>query len=303
MSTALALVGSQDLTSTPSDFGDEHKRIVREAFAPTASQTEFEMLWLGAKSRGLDPVRKQIHFVKRYDKMRGGDVWSSQVSIDGFRAIAEDTGKYDGQDEPVYEIDPTSKGVLSVKVAVWRKDISRPFVGFARWSEFVQTNRDGSPSHMWSKMPFHMLAKCAEAAALRKGFPEKLAGLYIGEEMPPSDDAPLPPRTVDLREAPQQVPALPAVSPTHRIDGDAAFSAAQVPALLGLLSAARGTGDGPCAEQAFADRVATLFGVADAAEWDELREIAIAANLAADSAPRRTVARAMSAADSRLGTR
>src|SRR6478609_9098226 len=107
-STALATVSSDP---SPGDFGDEHKRIVREAFAAGASQAQFEVLWLGAKSRGLDPVRKQIHFVMRRDKARNEDVWSSQTSIDGFRAIAESTGKYDGQDEAEYELHAESGGV------------------------------------------------------------------------------------------------------------------------------------------------------------------------------------------------
>lgn len=307
-SAALTIVGSQSIETAPSDFGEEHKRIVRDAYAPTATPAEFEVLWLGAKSRGLDPVKKQIHFVKRYDNARECDVWSSQTSIDGFRAIADSTRLYDGQDEPEYEYD--AKGlIILARVKAYRKDHGRPSVGVARWSEFAQFKRNGDPLYMWKKMPFHMLGKCAEAVALRKAFPEKLSGLYIHEEMPQEEVDPLPPRTVDLRvrEVTEPMattpPALPVSTPAHvGINGDAAFSHAPPTALVGLLNAARGTGDGAAAEIAFAARVAFFFGECDAEGWDELKAICTAASLPEGDA-RRTVGRAMKASDARLGTR
>lgn len=180
-SAALARVQTHTGLASPVDFGDEHRAVVKEAYCAGATDIEFEILWRGAKARGLDPVKKQIYFVSRWDDAKGKNAWSSQVSIDGFRAIAEATGNYEGQDEPTYERD-AEEGYLIARVTVYRKG-RRPSVGVARWPEFVQTVKGGGEAFMWKKMPYHMLAKCAEALALRKAFPEDLSGLYTPDEM------------------------------------------------------------------------------------------------------------------------
>lgn len=178
---SLARVEPQSHMARPADFGEEHRAVVKEAYCSGATDVEFEILWRGAVARGLDPVKKQIYFVSRNDEEKGKRVWSSQVSIDGFRAIAEATGQYEGQDEPTYQRDP-EEDYLIARVTVYRKG-RRPSVGVARWPEFMQAGRGGQPGYMWKKMPYHMLAKCAEALALRKAFPEDLSGLYTPDEM------------------------------------------------------------------------------------------------------------------------
>lgn len=185
--TTAALAKTQPAAlAAPLSFTDEQAQMIRNQFAYGASDDEFAMLMGIAKARNLNPLLKQIFFVKRYDSKKKCDVWATQVSIDGMRVVASRTGGYDGQDEPENEYETATNGerlLTCVKVKVYRKGIARPFVGISRWSEYVQTTREGEPTKFWKTMPHTMLAKCAEALALRKAFPEDTGGLYIPEEM------------------------------------------------------------------------------------------------------------------------
>lgn len=205
------------------DFDDAQRQIIRDSFANGASDTEFALLLEVARARRLNPLMRQIHFVKRWDTGKGRDVWSWQVSIDGLRAVAERTGLYAGQDEPEF-VDGPDGTLLLCKVRVYRKDWPRPAVGVAYWSEYVQTIRDRQtgkerPAAMWAKMPHIMLAKCAESLALRKAFPEDTSGLYTTEEMGQADNGHA---VADVIHAPAVLPAPPAVDISEALDAIAA---------------------------------------------------------------------------------
>ena len=142
----------------------------------------------------------------------GGRVeWSIQTSIDGFRVVAERSQKYDGQGAAewmtekgewvdVFVPSLHGKHPLAARVKVYRKDwpVDRPSVGVAEWGAYVGTKRNGDPTSMWEKMGPLMLAKCAEALALRKAFPQDLSGLYTSDEMQQSQVE------VEASPAPQQ---------------------------------------------------------------------------------------------------
>jgi len=195
----------------PLQFSDEQRRMMRDTLLNGASEEEASMLLEVARLRGLNPITRQIHFVKRWDSNKGREVWAYQVSIDGLRMIAERTGLYDGQDEPEFERD--AKGnPIACRVRVYRKDIARAFVGVAYFSEYAQTKKDGKLTNMWETKPHVMIAKCAEALALRKGFPEDMGGMYTDDEIdvtPREHPAPAP--------APRMVPSFDLTSRLDRL--------------------------------------------------------------------------------------
>ncbi len=154
-----------------------------------------------AKRTGLDPLVNQIYAVYRWDTRIGREKMTIQTGIDGMRLVAQRSGDYAGQDDSVYlPEDESTKYPVKASVTVY-KIVHGTRVGFtatARWSEYVQLTKDGKPSNLWEKMPYLMLAKCAEALALRKAFPNELSGIYTDVEMQQSTnvlaDLPAPDR-------------------------------------------------------------------------------------------------------------
>jgi len=181
MTQQLTRTDSAKLATAALSFTPEQSQMIRDTYANGASESEFAMLMESAKARNLNPILRQVHFVKRWDSQKRREVWAIQVAIDGLRAVADRTALYDGQDEPENEYAPDGS-LIAVRVKVYRKGIARPFVGIARWSEYVHKTKEGQPTRFWQTMPHTMLAKCAEALAIRKAFPEDTGGLHITEE-------------------------------------------------------------------------------------------------------------------------
>lgn len=156
--------------------------LIKNTIAKDATDDELNLFLFDCKRRGVHPLDRMIHFVKRGT---GSDAKAThQCSIDYFRSEAEATGEYDGQDEPEFEYADGEQFPSLSRVKIYRKGINRPFIGVARWAEFCPA---GKQDFMWRKMPHGQLAKCAEAQGFRKAFPKKFQGIYTDDEMQQAD--------------------------------------------------------------------------------------------------------------------
>lgn len=192
--TQLATVEAQ---APALSFDREQIDLIRNRyFVEGASDAELQLFLTVAKHRGLDPTKKHIYAVSRWDSNKRANVIAYQVSIDGLRLIAERTGKYEGQAGPYWcgkdgewkDVWLDDKPPAAAKVGVYKRGFREPTWAVARWATYVQTKKDGQPTQFWSKMPDLMLAKVAESLALRKAFPEDTGGLYSDAEMGQADN-------------------------------------------------------------------------------------------------------------------
>jgi phage recombination protein Bet len=176
------------------DFSNEEISLIKSQIAPKATDNELKLFIYQAKRTGLDPLARQIYAIHRWNSAQNKEVMTIQTSIDGFRVVAERTGDYGGQDEPIFD-ETFEGGIIKCSVTIYRfrNDVRYPAaVGVAYWNEYVQTDKNGNPSGLWKKMPHVMISKVAEAIALRKAYPQDLSGLYTGDEMEQSDSETIP---------------------------------------------------------------------------------------------------------------
>lgn len=157
----------------------EQMGVLKRMIAPQLNDDELVIFSHICKRTNLDPFAKQIYGQKRAGKL------VIITAVDGFRVIAERTGRYSpGKDtEFIYD----EKGaLLGAKVFVKKQTPD------GTWHEMSATaflREYTTGQGCWKSMPHVMIEKCAECRAIRRAFPADLSGIYSSEEMEQADIA------------------------------------------------------------------------------------------------------------------
>lgn len=193
---------SQALTISPkqTSFTQTQLAALQHLGIDQADKGDLDVFMHYCQRTGLDPFTRQIYMIGR--NVRQGNQWvkrwTIQTAIDGARLIARRAADRDGS---TYSTSgPFWCGTDGKWVDVWLKPTppaaakyvvhykGGDFTGVVRYDAYKAVNKKGEVIGLWGKMADTMLAKCAEALALRKAFPQDLSGLYVSEEMQQADN-------------------------------------------------------------------------------------------------------------------
>ena len=167
-STEIVVRGPAEIA--PLEYTDEQVELIKSTVAVGATNDELDLFLYQARRTGLDPLNRQVYCIKRWDRKQQREVMSIQTSIDGFRLIAERTGKYTGQLGPFWcgpdgqwtDVWMSSEPPVAARIGILRSDFVEPLWSVARFDAYVQRTKDGI-THMWRTMGDVMIAKCFDS--------------------------------------------------------------------------------------------------------------------------------------------
>ena len=186
---------STNLTTT-SDARGELIQVLQSSLYPGADPASVELVIGYCATAGLDVMQKPVHIVPVWDGKAGRmrDVIMPGIGL--YRTQASRTGQHLGTSEPEYGPMVTERiGGQDVTYPEWcRVTVRRllpggavaEFTALEYWVENYAAKggkeKSVAPNAMWSRRVRGQIAKCAEAQALRRAFPE-LCSAMTAEEM------------------------------------------------------------------------------------------------------------------------
>ena len=226
----------------------ELMEVLQSSLYPGANPASIKMVLGYCKASGLDPMQKPVHIVPMWDgKARAmRDVVMPGIGL--YRTQAARTGEHVGTDEPVFGpmVEMDLSGIKIVvpewcKVTVYRMVMGQKcaYTAIEYWIEnYATAGKDTTaPNAMWKKRARGQIAKCAEAQALRKGFPE-VGNQPTAEEMEGKtfNDFELDPATGEI--TPQKTAARPELPDYSQADFEK-----NMPQWAGIVRSGRKTPD------------------------------------------------------------
>ncbi|WP_301119661.1 recombinase RecT [Mycolicibacterium fortuitum] len=220
---AAAEAGAKSLATIEPDqqrFNEQQVAILRQLGIEDATQGDLDLFFHYCRTTGLDPFRRQIYMIGRRTKIKEwnpatrsqDEKWvmkyTIQTGIDGYRRNGREAAKRNGDtlsfegpywcgdDGEWREVWPARTPPTAAKYIVYRN--GEPFSAVVHYDEFVQTNAvyEGSgnnrrkvgeePNSMWAKMPRNQTAKCAEAMAYRRAYPDDFSGMDLEDAAQPT---------------------------------------------------------------------------------------------------------------------
>lgn len=220
---AIARTPQREGALITAEQADAIRTALKTSLYPGATDASVDMVLSYCRASGLDPMTKPVHIVPMkvstgqkdangYDIKTMRDVVMPGIGL--YRINAARTGEYAGCSEP--EFGPTCE--LDFKRERWEDGANnrrvkklvdaklrypewckvtvtrivdgkeRQFTAREYWLEnFAEKGDSGGPNSMWEKRPFAQLAKCTEAQALRKAFPEAVGSQPTADEMEGKD--------------------------------------------------------------------------------------------------------------------
>ncbi len=161
------------------------ERIIRDVYAKGLDDNEFEVFKMICRRTNLDPTKKQIVAVKRYNTKEKREIMTPQTTIDGYRAIGNREGTCAGVKTVYhYAADGTVESATTIIKKVLKSGVVAEFEGYAKMSEYIPK---AGEDFMYKQKPHVMIGKCSEALAWRRAYPEDMSGIYIEEELMMND--------------------------------------------------------------------------------------------------------------------